>query len=165
MGWVLFCFTLPWSVTVGWGWVGIALALGIAVEPRFEEHGILTARWTLQVAKIWRYSTTLGRGIIYQPGARRVLSTDPMTRTEQHERIHVEQVEDLMLLGLLLGLVVWGWTGNWFLGLMLWWSAGAWQLPNFVTAAMRFGWKNAYRFSEHERSAYSQSAVADHSQT
>lgn len=156
MGWVLFAVTLPWAITVGWGWVTLMAIVGAAEEVRLEEHGVLTATWRPWAASLWRFSTTIGRGIVFQAACRRKFTFENMGRIELHERVHVRQVEDLMLLSLIVGVVVFASTGNWLLGLALWWSGGAWQLPNFLTAAMRHGIGQAYRRSEHELSAYSQ---------
>lgn len=152
--WILFGIGAPWFVIVGWGWVLLFTVVYAAHNWRMEEYGILTAEWRPWATRIWRYSTTLGRGIIYQPGLRRADPKAPLGYTERHERVHVNQVEDLMVLGLVLGIVVVIGTGDWIMGLALWFCAGAWQLPNFLTAWMRGG--DIYRDSEHERSAYSQ---------
>ena len=152
MNYVLFAFTAPWSVTVGWGWV-LLMRLFAAKDLRWEGTLVLTATWRPWVLKIWKYSTTLGRGIIYQPG-RRAEPSAPWTQIQDHEHVHVRQIEDLMMLSFIIGLVVALCTGHWLLGLGLWWSGGLWQLPDFVTAALRRG--NPYRSSEHECSAYAQ---------
>lgn len=153
MRWILYGVTLPWTVVVGYGWVFLATGLFLARGVRMEEYGLMTAEWRPWVAQRWRYSTTLGRGIIYTPGRRRAAVSSPeLTSTEIHERRHVYQVEDLMMLSLVLGLIVGIGTGDWLMGFLLWCSGGAWQLPNFLTAAMRGG--DAYRDSEHERAAY-----------
>jgi hypothetical protein len=152
--WILFSITLPWTLVVGYGWILLFTCLFAAHNWRMEEYGILTAEWRPWAAKIWRYSTTLGRGIIYQPGLRRADPNAPFGHTERHERVHVNQVEDLMVLGLVLGIVVVAGSGDWLLGFLLWATSGAWQLPNFLTGWMRGG--DPYRDSEHERSAYGQ---------
>ena len=150
MAWILFAFTLPWTVTVSYG-AGL-LSMGLFLtDPRslrWEGAGIAVLEWRPWFAKRWRYSTTLGRVVFCQPGVGE--------RTSRHELVHVHQVEDRMLLSLIVGAIVATATGDWLLGLALWWSGGMWQLPNFATAALRFGWRNAYRDAEHERSAYAQ---------
>lgn len=112
---------------------------------------MLTAEWRPWAARMWRYSTTLGRGIIYQPEHRARLGS-PWTRIQHHEHLHVRQTEDLMLLGLILGTAVAVLTQDWTLGAVLWWSSGMWQVPNFLTAWMRGG--HPYRDAEHEIAAY-----------
>lgn len=150
---ILFAFTIPWTITVGWGWVLLMCAIRAAGDLGWEtsspEVGVLTAVWKPWAAARWPYSTTLGRGIIYSPGER----NEPWTRTQQHEHVHVRQVEDQMMLSFVIGLVVLT-QGSPLLGVVLWLSGGAWQLPNFLTAVLRGG--NVYRDTEHERSAYAQ---------
>lgn len=173
LSWVRFGFTAPWSL-VGWLWCVGACLLQLAQlkKLRFEGAGVLTSEWRPWFARIWRFSTTVGRSTIYFPGSRH-------PKTERHEQIHLDQVEDLMLLSFLVGLAVIVCTGNVLLGFLLWSSGGLWQLPNFLMALLRYGhnvkWppegsfftrlKNflrdlflevAYRDSEHERSAYAQ---------
>ena len=167
MRYVLFAFTLPWTITVGWGWVFLMRAIGAATDLRWDGTFLLTAvwkdwvtasrkwPWSKHPVPLWRFSTVLGRGIIYQPGRRAPVGKTP-TVTQLHEEVHVRQIEDLMLLSFIIGLIVGAWTGHWFLGLLLWWSGGLWQFPNFITAAMRGG--DPYRDSEHEKSAYSQTS-------
>lgn len=149
--WILFFFTLPWTLTVGWGWVFLMCMIGAAHKLKWEGAGVLTATWTDWAVKKWRYSTTLGRGIIYQPGWRMPPTRHP-SRIQLHEHVHIRQIEDLMLLGFIIGVIA-AFFNPWF-GLILWWSSGMWQLPNFITAWLRDG--DPYRDSEHERSAYSQ---------
>lgn len=150
---LLFLFAAPWSLTVGWGWVLLLALAGAARNLRWEPTGVLTAVWRDWAARRWRYSTTLGRGIIYQENDR-AAAGEPWTSIQQHEHVHVRQVEDAMLLSLVLGAVVYGVTANLWLGLSLWWSGGGWQLPNFATAWLRGG--DPYRDSEHERAAYAE---------
>lgn len=153
MRWILFVFTLPWALTISWPWIMLLRAIGAVDELEWEPTGVLTAELRPWTTKLWRYSTTLGRGIIYQPG-RRAPKGQPWTSIQAHEHVHVRQIEDLMLLSFIVGLVVAVSTGHWGIGLALWWSGGMWQLPDFITAMLRGG--NAYRDSEHERSAYAQ---------
>jgi hypothetical protein len=108
--------------------------------------------------------------MVFQPTSRRVRADAVLTRTEEHERVHVRQSEDLTFLALILGLVVWAFSGMFWLGLGLWLSGPVWQLPFFVTALIRHyypkpagvGWGThiflnvMYRSSSHERDAYSQ---------
>lgn len=167
MRWILFAVTLPWTLTVGWGWVLLLAAIGACGSLRFDDGLVLTAVWKPWAARLWRFSTTVGRGIIYQDGLRHERG-HPLTVTEEHEGVHVRQVEDLMLLSFLVGFAVflgvgigfgdWSAAAWWWLG--LWWSGGFWQAPNFVAAGLRHGWtlEGVYRGSEHELSAYSQTS-------
>ncbi len=158
--WVLFAFTLSWTL-VTWLLGVLSIACYIAHKPRFEGAGVLTLElreWfaTGEDGKgPWKYSTTLGRTIWWQPGKR-----DPGEeldeRIERHERIHVRQVEDLMVLSFIVGLICGIATGDWLLAFLTWMSGGLWQLPNFLTAMLRYGFRSVYRDSEHERSAYAQ---------
>ena len=153
MRWVLFAFTAPWSLTVGYGWVLLMKLIGAAEKLRWEKTLVLTAQWRPWAAKRWKYSTTLGRGIVYH-GEWRSLPGLVYSRIQSHEHVHVRQIEDLMMLSFLVGLAVALYTGQWGLGAALWWSGGLWQVPDFITALLRGG--NAYRDSEHERAAYGQ---------
>jgi len=162
MRWILFLITLPWTLTVGYSWVILAVLGGAARAPKFDHgHGVLTAEWREWAAKYWGYSTTLGRGIIYQPGARDDIY-GPSNSTEEHEDIHIYQNEDMMVLSLIIGLVVGSVTSNWVLAGAIYWSGGLWQLPNFLTAVLRHGPKYYYWGSEHERSAYAQTDVDEY---
>jgi hypothetical protein len=81
-----------------------------------------------------------------------------LQRIWKHERVHIRQYEDLCLLGALISIVLVvppSYGLSWIEGLILWGSSGAlWLLPNFLTGWIRFG--DAYRGSEHEKSAYAQ---------
>lgn len=153
--WVLYVVTLPWTVTVGYGWAVLMCLLWAAEweSLKFQGTAVLTTQWRRWAAKRWGYSTTVGRAVIYHPDHGDD-DVDIDTRVERHEHVHVRQVEDMMLLSLLVGIVVAALTDVWWHWLVVWWSGGAWQLPGFVTSALR-GW-HPYRDSEHERSAYAQ---------
>jgi hypothetical protein len=179
MNYVLFSITAPFGVIVGWGWLGLLFCIGAVRDFRWEPTLVLTAVfrdwvatprtlwWSPKVNDVkqpiplWHYSTTLCRAIAYQPNAR-AKAGEPMTRTQQHEHVHVRQSEDRMLwmffVGLVVLLLVGPLTGNWWLafGLFfgLWFSGGFSQLANMLTAIMRGG--DGYRTAEHERSAYAQ---------
>lgn len=149
----------------------LSLVVGIAHKP--ERRGsILVLEFREWFARgrdgegWWRFSTTIGRTIWFQPG-RRSEAGWLDERIEKHEVEHVYQVEDLMLLSFVVGLAVAiGWWAHgeaaagfwWWFG--IWTSGGLWQLPNFVTAGFRYGWANAYRDSSHERQAYGVSDLA-----
>jgi hypothetical protein len=171
-------YVLTWPAFLGWLFPILAFCLGAAKDFAFIGDGVLTNTWRPWVVKPrdflqkikwpfgamfdaqgnrtlskplavarnwWKYSTTLSRGMVLQPGiSERVL---------KHERVHVRQVEDLLVLALTLSLVAATTTWNpWWL--LLWPSGVVWQLPNFLTAILRGG--HPYRDSEHERSAYAQ---------
>jgi len=152
------------GILLGYLWVLVLLPWACE-KPKFEFPAILTAEWRDWVKDKWKYSTTLSRGIVFQPHIRKFKSH----RVKRHERVHVRQTEDLTFLSLLVGLVVGIYTGDWWLAGALWFSGPAWQLPFFVTA-LRFlkpkpanvSWfkhiavNTMYYESEHERSARGQ---------
>ena len=111
-----------------------------------KEHLYFKSTWRPWVEKHWHYSTTLGHGTIYQSKAG--------DRIHQHEPIHIRQIDDMLILSFIIGILCGAAAGSfwWFLG--IWCSGIAWQLPNFLTAWLRGG--DPYRDSEHERSAYAQ---------
>jgi len=163
--WTLFGVMLPWTLTVSWPWVLLMVVIRAAGRLRFEEYGTLTATWKPLAAKLWRYSTTLGRGIVYQDTATDDLP-GPSTRTEHHEVVHVRQAEDMMVTSFLVGVAVLlavglgtrAWPLAAGLGAGLWWSGGAWQLAGILASLLRHG-ANAdglYWSTEHERSARAQ---------
>jgi hypothetical protein len=153
-GWLLFVPTLPWSLTV-WGLGLLSVVLGLANGIRWKPAGWMTLVWRPVVASRWHFSTTLGRVTWFHPDHHDI-GTPGGLRILRHEAVHVRQVEDAMLLSILVGLGAWAWSGSWGLGLVIWASGGAWQLPGFLTAAIRYGWKGIYRDHEAERAAYSQ---------
>lgn len=179
MRYVLFAFTAPWSVIVGWGWLLLLFCVGAVKDFRWEGTLVLTAVFRDWVVKprmlpwspknkagekvkipLWRYSTTLGRAIAYQPSARAPEGA-AWTRTQHHEHVHVRQVEDRMMWSFVTGLLamlIAGPTTNWGLGItlfvVLWFIGGLSQSTNWLTAKMRGG--DFYRDSEHELSAYAQ---------
>lgn len=183
MAWIRFAFAFAWGL-LGWAWVALACVLFFAdfKSLRWESHAMVTAEWRPWFAKFFKYSTTLGRGIIFYPGARD--AEDALDeRVERHERVHVWQMEDISFRFLLVGILVTACTGDWVLGIALWLSGPIWMITNFGTALLRFshnaewpkgdenGFKKflkfirhlamdiAYRDSEHERSAYAQTAL------
>ncbi len=174
---ILFLVTAAWALTVSYPYVLLAMACGLAHKPAWQGTN-LTAEWRPWFAKIWHYSTTIGRGIIFHPLSNRGKDTTLDTRIEFHEDTHVVQLECLMTLSLVLGGVVAAVTGDLVLGFWIHWSGGAWQLPNFLCAVLRHGpepfnadeprsWiarvmESAYRNSEHERSAYAQTDMIGH---
>jgi hypothetical protein len=122
------------------------MAFGMS-RPLGYSRGVLVVQWRDWFAKRWHYSTTIGHGIGLHPRAGE--------RTAWHEYVHIRQYEDLCLLGAVIGglcCIV-----SWKLGLIIWATSGApWLLPNFITGWIRFG--DPYMGSEHERSAYAQTA-------
>lgn len=165
--WVLFAFSAPLAI-LSWFLGALSMACLLAHKPRFEGAGILTLKWREWFATgadgkgKWKYSTTLGRTIWFQPDVRGT-SASLDERLERHERVHVRQFEDSMVLSFIIGFVVA--IGMWAnvdaaAGFIWWlsiWTSGAlWLVPNFLTAGLRYGWKHVYRDSEHERSAYAQ---------
>lgn len=159
--WVLLVFTAPWAA-FSWLLGVLSMVFWLAHRPWPVGAGILTLEIRPWLARWWRYSTTIGRCIWWQP-ERIDRKADLDERLERHERVHVRQNEDLMVLSFIVGLAVaighW-WFGRWSTGAWwwfgLWVSGGLWQVPNFLTAILRYGWRGVYRDSEHERSAYAQ---------
>lgn len=148
---------LTWpSILVGWGYVLLFTAAFAAHSWSFDkENLVLSAVWRPWVAKFWKYSTTVSRGIIYHP------VSAANARIREHEMVHVRQVEDRVLLALVLGIVaaslVAAQASPFFTFLGFWVAGVAFQLPNFLGAVLRGG--HVYRDSEHERSAYAQTDI------
>jgi len=170
---VLFAIALPWTLTVSYPYVLLAVCLGFARDLRWHPGGVLTATWRTWWAKIWHFSTTVGKGQIFHPSADRGAEDSVDTRLEFHEQRHDFQVEDLMLLSLLLGTICLIGGATLVQAAILYWSGGLFQIPNFLAAGLRYGpaeqegledkrsdlkrlTDNMYRQSEHERSAYAQ---------
>ena len=107
LAWIRFSFSVAWAL-LGWAWVALCCVLFFAdfKSLRYESDGMLvTAEWRAWFAKFYRYSTTLGRGIVYYPGVRDA-SDSLDERVERHERVHVWQKEDISFRFLLVGLLV-----------------------------------------------------------
>lgn len=159
MRWVLFVLSLP-SVVIGWLWVVLMMVVWAARAPKLEKDGVLTAEWRPWVKEKlkWKWSTTVGRAIIYQQAARAPHTAPWQTSTEDHELVHIAQFEDECVKSLVVALAVGVVTGNWILAAILWVSGVAWMALNFLGGMLRhkaFGLE-AYRQSEHERSARAQ---------
>jgi hypothetical protein len=163
--WLLFGISFP-AVAGSWLLAGLSLALFLARRPGLDGAGILTLEWRSWFAKRWPYSTSLGRVIWFQPNARGREDDELDSRSEQHERVHIRQVEDASLAGLIYGVMIA--AGFWAHGHVgagfAWWAVTWWVFPwlravNFGTAALRYGRRHAYRDSEHERSAYAQTDI------
>lgn len=143
--WVLFAVSIP-MVVVGWLWVVFSCAFFFARSMKFGPYGVLTAQWRDWFVKHWKYSTTIGRAIIYQPTA--------SDATKDHEMVHIRQFEDSAMAGLLIALIVLIVSGNVWLSLGLWLCSQLLLAVNYVTSVLRGG--HIYRDSEHERSASAQ---------
>lgn len=158
--WAVMALSAPLMLT--WGLGALAMVLGIARDPRWEGPAVLSLVWSEWISKRWRYSTTLGRVIFYQPDHRDD-DADIDTRLERHEHVHVRQCEDLMVHAIPVGIAAWLIYDAWLFGLLVWALSPLLIFLNFVTAAARYGTgKNKdgawipYVESEHERSAYAQ---------
>lgn len=137
------------TFVIGYAYVGLACLLGLAHKPRIRGRAMPVAIWRPWWAKIWRYSTTVGRGMCLHP------RHDGFARIWDHECVHVRQHEDLAAMGA--GALVWfGLHGDWWLGVQAWHLSQAGSLFGLLMAGLRQGWANAYRESEHERAAYEQ---------
>lgn len=148
---VLFLIVLPWTLTISYPAVLILWAARQVEKLRFDHGGILSADTRGWLGRKWKYSTTLGYGMVYRPGRRP--EKGEVNRIWNHEMVHTRQIQDLMLLSLIIGAIVGLSYASFGAFLCIWWSGGAWQLPNFVSAWLRGG--RPYRDSEHERAAYS----------
>jgi hypothetical protein len=133
--WILFLCSLQ-SVLLGHLYVGAALLFRFAEKPAYEPGLVLTAQWRPWMDRKWKYSTTIGRGIIYKPD-RRDEPDKINTTLERHERKHIWQQEDMCFLATLIGGSVAA-TGEWIIGLIVWASAILWLAVNFITAGLRF---------------------------
>lgn len=154
MKWVLFAVTVP-AALVCWLVGYFSLMLFVTKTPRWENFLVLSLEIRPWAAKYWKYSTTAPRLIVYRPGTRD-FSTGTNTIVERHEHVHIRQIEDSMFISFLLGLGVLLVTQNLLLSTVIWLSGSTWLLFYYVTAAMRYGIKNAYFYAEHEASAYAQ---------
>lgn len=152
---LLYVLTAP--TFIGWLFPILMMAIYAAKAPRMEPGLVLTAEWRSWVLKFWKYSTTISRGIIYQPH-HRATPKNPRPRLMRHEHVHVRQAEDRTLLALVVALVV-ATVAPFPFAVGLWVSGIAWQLPNFLSAVLRGG--HVYRDAEHERSAYAQTDERD----
>lgn len=189
--WLLFAFCAPHAV-LSWLLGLLALACFVAHRPRFEGAAVFSLRLRDWISRrTGRYSTTVLRTIFWHPGREipAVLADETDTPHEQHERVHVVQIEDAALQGfaLGLGLATALWTFGWYAE--AWQPAGAWALvwllapvvtaTNAASAVLRYGlarrvrpdgtprswWARladvAYLDSEHERSARAQTALGE----
>lgn len=152
--WVLFVVALP-STLIAYVLGALSMLCYMARGPRFEDGLVLSLEWRPWFAQRWRYSTKLFRTVWYQPHAR-TQPGEEATRLERHEHAHVRQFEDESLKGLLIGLLLLAVGGHvaWLFALWTMWPAML--IVNYVPAMLRWGFRNAYRDSEHERSAYAQ---------
>ena len=147
MTYTLLLTSLP-SIILGWLFALLTLMLGLS-KPLGYRRGVVVLNWRPWVAERWRYSTTIGHCMAIHP--------DHGERTVWHELVHIKQYEDLCLLGAILGGLLC--IVSWKLGLIVWATSGApWLLPNFITGWIRDG--DPYMGSEHEKSAYAQTAEA-----
>lgn len=148
MRWILFGLSLP-TVLVSWFVVVGAVALRLATGLRWEPGLVLTAVWRLETD----WSVTVGRGVIYtarEPWAKRLA-------IQEHEHVHVRQVEDECLKASILGLVVAVWAP--WLGAGIWASGGLWIFIHYAASFLRLGRMDRQRVyvgTETEISAYLQ---------
>lgn len=153
--------TFLWGVLYVYGAVLLRFAEGV----KWEAPALVTARWRPCWARRWRWSSTVGRGIIYHPnlftpvyadGKAAGYSEQPTERytvLKGHEETHVRQHEDLCLHGLVGALVALLWLEP-VLALLLWVLAPLTTVLNYAMAWLRGG--DPYRDAEHERAAYAQ---------
>ena len=143
------------SAMYGWLLGVLLLVFWVAKAPRLESGLTLSVVWRDWFARRWQYSTALPGLVGYQPGRRSELGEEP-TRTERHENVHKRQIQDCCAYGLLLGTVLVIFYGSALAGYLAWVTSPVMLLTNILTSGIRYGWKHAYRQSEHERSAYAQ---------
>lgn len=156
-GWVLFAFTLPWTLLM-WLVGLLAMATWIAYKPRFVGFGVLTLTWRPWFEKRWRFSTTLGRTVFYRSSA--TTTREPYDgRIERHELVHVRQLEDSMVRSFIVGGFVAMIVNDWRYWLALWIAGGFLFGIAYITGAIRYGLMNGYRDAEIERSAYAQTDI------
>lgn len=144
----------PWLILFSLPTVVQSIVIFFLVAPIFCSYrgmrvvdGLFILQWRPWFGSRWRYTTTLG--VIMGTH----LPYEMPTRLLEHEKVHARQYEDMNLLGAVIGGLIcildWRW------GVAVWASSGMlWLLPNFLSGWIRYG--NAYRGSEHERSAYAQ---------
>jgi hypothetical protein len=138
-------YVLCWPRFLGWAFPLLAVTCFFARDLRLLEDAVLVATWRPWFAARWKYFTALAAGWCIHPK-----HAEPEIA---HERVHVRQMEDLALAGLVLAIVVSlaAWS-PW--GLLLWPGALVLKACNFLGAVLRGG--HVYRDAEHERSAYAQ---------
>lgn len=150
---LIVCFP---AAVVGWLLGGLSLLLGICRDPRLDEEFpfVLTLTWRQWVADRWRYDMALMFCRIAHP-RRNEASAE---RLAQHERVHIRQAIDIVVLGALVAFfVVWASPG---IAFALWTSSPLWKLAYFAGVLLR-GNGHIYRDAEHERSAYAQTDKRD----
>jgi hypothetical protein len=139
--------------TFVWGAVFVygAVLLRFAEDPKMVAPALFTARFRPWWAAKWKWSSTIGRGIIFHP--KLFTPEGAFERINAHERVHVRQHEDLCLHGLVWALVAFLWAQT-ALGLVLWFLAPLATGLNYAMSWVRGA--DPYRDAEHERSAYAQ---------
>lgn len=138
---LLYLLTAPGFL--GWLFPILAMATYAAKSPRMLPGLVLAAEWRPWAAKLWKWSTTFGRGVVLHP--------ERSEATIRHELVHVAQFEDRILLAFFVALVLATVLPvSWALG--AWISGLAWMAPNFLSAVLRGG--HVYYDAEHEEAAY-----------
>lgn len=177
--WILFAFTFQHTAIAYL--IGL-LSLVVRITkwpPRFEGTGILSLEFRKRVKS--RYSITILRAIFWGTDFRR-LELELDESHEQHERVHIRQIEDACMQGFALGAVLAAFLASFGWYAEAWQPFAVWELTwlltplatiaNPITALMRYGvpgpgdnrpktWIGramwiAYEWSEHERSARAQ---------
>jgi hypothetical protein len=126
---------------------------GFVQNISLSKGSVILADITPRGARIWRYSTTLGRVILVHPD---VYEAQLVADVLAHEHVHVRQHEDNMLVACLLGIALAPFLQPFWLAFVVWWSGGLWPLLSYVTAGIRYGKRWMYMGAEIERSAYAQ---------
>ncbi len=156
----MFFFTIPYSITVGWAWPYLMIALFLAEKPGLENGLVVTAQWRPWFAKRFPFSMAIGRGVVYHPapGIRGGMLTP--TQTQFHEHVHIRQIEDMMLVGFLVAAAVLTVTAlaghaEYRLAALLWFTSAEWRLLSYVASFLRG--ERLYEDAEPEKSARAQS--------
>jgi hypothetical protein len=137
------------------------LSIPLWKKPTFRE-GMLVVQWREWWDTRWDYTTVIGYVMGVSP------DHDGDKATWFHEvNCHVKQYEDLAVLSTVIAGAIYYWV-PWQVSLVIWATGGPlWLSFNYLTA-LRFrkagkalGWSignTMYMMSEHERSAYAQTA-------
>jgi hypothetical protein len=105
-------------------------------------------------------ATTFGHGIMYGAGVVVTPDTGGWSGLQEHEHVHVKQMEGAMLIALVVGLVTALLTGWWLLGLGIWATGWVQTLAAGWTAAWLRG-ESVYAESAHEQAAYAVEQLYD----
>lgn len=139
------------SLILGYAFLFLATALLFAHKIKLKAA---TAQWRPWFASRFKYSTTVGSAIIFNPNH---LGDESELRIRAHEKVHIRQFEDDAVFFVLLA----AWEVVAFLSPL--WVRLVFTVPVLWLLLYVAKWLNAwlrgghvYRDAEHERSAYAQ---------